>query len=56
MHNQFAAFRALTPNWSERIHLPEVQRRVAAPRVPISREYGIKTVASRQLARLDRIE
>jgi hypothetical protein len=56
MHNQFAAFGALTPIWSERILLPEVQRRVAAARVPISREYGIKTVASRQLARLDRIE
>jgi glycosyltransferase involved in cell wall biosynthesis len=35
---------------------PEVQRRVAAARALISREYGIQTVANRQLARLKRIE
>jgi glycosyltransferase involved in cell wall biosynthesis len=35
---------------------PEVQRRVAAARALISREYGIKKVASSQLARLKRIE
>jgi glycosyltransferase involved in cell wall biosynthesis len=35
---------------------PEVERRVSAARVLISREYGIKTVAARQLARLRSIE
>ncbi len=35
---------------------PEVDRRVAAARALISREYGIEAVSSRQLARLRRIE
>jgi len=35
---------------------PEVERRVAAARALISREYGIKAVAARQLARLRSIE
>jgi glycosyltransferase involved in cell wall biosynthesis len=35
---------------------PEVERRVAAARALISREYGIKPVAARQLARLRSIE
>ena len=35
---------------------PEVERRVAAARSLISREYGIEAVAARQLARLRRIE
>ena len=35
---------------------PEVERRVAAARALISREYGIEAVAARQLARLRSIE